>query len=111
MNIFNAVTIVSTWGFPVLGGYLSQNTQGFRNQVMVINIMQAFSIVFLIFITPETTFDRSSAPHTPPSSSSDASSFKSYLSTLRFVTPHRTKPFTLNGAMRPVRALVAPSTI
>jgi hypothetical protein len=111
MNIVNAVTILSTWGFPILGGYLSQNTQGFRNQVMVINIMQAFSIVFLIFITPETTFDRSSAPHTPPVSSHNASSFKSYLSTLRITTPHSTKHFTLNAAVRPVRALVAPSAI
>lgn len=78
---------------------------------MIINIMQAFSIVFLIFITPETAFDRSSAPITPPPSDSNISSFKSYLSTLRIVTPHSTKRFTLNGAMRPVRALVAPSTI
>lgn len=111
MNIVNAVTILSTWGFPILGGYMSQNTQGFRNQVMVINIMQAFSIVFLIFITPETTFDRSSAPHTPPVSSHNVSSFRSYLSTLRITTPHSTKPFTLNAAVRPVRALVAPSAI
>lgn len=77
---------------------------------MVINILQAFSIVFLIFITPETTFDRSTA-HTPPSSNNDASSFRNYISTLRITTPHSTKPFTLNSAMRPVRALVAPSTI
>jgi hypothetical protein len=111
MNIFNAVTILSTWGFPILGGYLSQNMQGFRNQIMIINIMQAFSIVFLIFITPETTFDRSSVPHTPPPTSNDASSFKNYISTLRIATPHSTKPFTLNSAMRPVRALIAPSTV
>jgi hypothetical protein len=78
---------------------------------MIINILQAFSIVLLIFITPETTFDRSSAPHGPPAFSHDASSFKSFLSTLRITTPHSTKPFTLNAAMRPVRALVAPNAI
>ncbi|KAE9363202.1 MFS general substrate transporter, partial [Stipitochalara longipes BDJ] len=111
MNIFNAVTIFSTWGFPVLGGYLSQNMQGFRNQIMVVNIMQAFSIVFLIFMTPETTFDRSSAPLTPPPFNNDASSFRNYVSTLHIITPYSTKKFTLNAAMRPIRALVAPSTI
>jgi hypothetical protein len=110
MNIFNAVTILSTWGFPILGGYLSQNTEGFRNQIMIVNIAEAFSIVFLIFITPETTFNRSSATQTPPSSN-DGSSFKSYLSTLRITTPYSTKPFTLSTALRPVRALIAPSTL
>jgi hypothetical protein len=111
MNIFNSVTILSTWGFPILGGYLSQNYQGFRNQIMIINIIQAFSIVFLIFATPETTFDHSSTPLTPLPSTDDASPFKIYIATLRIVAPHSTKPFTLNSAMRPVRALIAPSTI
>jgi hypothetical protein len=110
MIIYNAVTILSTWGFPILGGYLSQNTEGFRNQIMIVNIAQAFSIVFLIFTTPETTFDRSSAPNTL-TSSNDTSAFKSYLSNLHIMTPHVTKPFTLSIALRPVRALIAPSAL
>jgi hypothetical protein len=111
MNIFNGATILSTWGFPILGGYLSQNTQGFRNQIMIVNIIQAFSVLFLILVTPETTFDRSSTPLAPPPSTNDMSFFKIDSSTLRLVTPHSTQPFTLNVAMRPVRALIAPSTI
>ncbi|TVY32048.1 putative MFS-type transporter, partial [Lachnellula occidentalis] len=112
--MFNISNIFFTWGTPILGGYLSQDSQGFRKQLMAINIIQAFSIVLLIFATPETTFSRSSTfPSTSQSPvavpSAGKGKFKSYLSTLRFTIPsysHSNKSLT-----RPLRVLAAPSTI
>jgi hypothetical protein len=109
-NIYNIVNFFFLWGTPILGGYLSQSTDGFRNQIMVINIVEAFSIILLIFATPETNFDRSSlsaASTTPPS----GLPMKLYLSTLRLKTPHSTRKFNLRQALQPLQAIYAPSAI
>jgi hypothetical protein len=110
--MYNISNIVFTWGTPILGGYLSQNNEGFRNQIMITNIIQAFSIVLLIFATPETTFSRSSTVQpsgmTTTVSAPSAGKWKSYLSTLRFTTPDGTSKQEM---LRPLHALAAPSTI
>jgi len=115
--LYNISNIFFTWGTPILGGYLSQTNQGFRNQIMAINIIQAFSIVFLIFATPETTFSRSStststsqSPNTTTVSAPSAGKFKSYLSTLRFTIPSSSST-SKSKMTRPLRALAAPTTI
>ena len=84
---------------------------------MAINIIQAFSIVFLIFATPETTFSRSSTstltsqfPNTTTVSAPSAGKFKSYLSTLRFTIPPSLST-SKSGITRPLRALAAPTSI
>jgi hypothetical protein len=76
---------------------------------MVINIIEAFSVVLLIF-TPETNFDRSSlstASTAPPS----GPPLKLYLPTLRMKTPHSTQNFNLKRALQPLKATYAPSAI
>ncbi|KAE8441569.1 hypothetical protein EG329_004688 [Mollisiaceae sp. DMI_Dod_QoI] len=110
-NAYNVVNIFFTWGTPILGGYLSQSTQGFRNQIMVINIIQAFSIVFLILGTPETTFDRTTGATPPAENSPSGSPFKLYLNTLRLKTEHSTRPFSITHAIQHLKALYTPSTI
>lgn len=114
--MYNISNILFTWGTPILGGYLSQDAQGFRNQIMAINIIQAFSIVLLIFATPETTFSRSSTSTSTQSSTTttisapSAGKFKSYLSTLRFPIPPPSSTRT-SETTRPLRALAAPTTL
>ncbi|TVY12696.1 putative MFS-type transporter protein, partial [Lachnellula arida] len=114
--MYNISNIFFTWGTPILGGYLSQDAQGFRNQIMAINIIQAFSVVLLIFATPETTFSRSTSTSTSQSSittmisAPSAGKFKSYLSTLRFPIPS-TSSTSKSETARPLRALAAPTTL
>ncbi|KAF8861095.1 hypothetical protein BDZ45DRAFT_568419, partial [Acephala macrosclerotiorum] len=110
-NAYNIVSVFFTWGTPILGGYLSQSTQGFANQIMVINIVQAFSIVFLILGTPETTFDRTPGATPPAENAPSGTPFKLYLNTLKLKTQHSTRPFSITRAMQPIKALYAPSTL
>jgi hypothetical protein len=78
---------------------------------MVINIIQAFGIVFLIFGTPETTFDRTAGATPPAENVPSATPFKLYLSTLKLKTQHSTRPFSITQATQPLKALYAPSTV
>ncbi|KUJ10491.1 MFS general substrate transporter [Mollisia scopiformis] len=111
MNAYNVVNMLFLWGSPILGGFLSQSTQGFRNQIMVVNIIQAFSIVFLILGAPETTFDRTTGATPPAENAPSGTPFKLYLNTLKLKTQHSTRPFSITRAMQPLKALYAPSTL
>ncbi|CAG8952500.1 hypothetical protein HYFRA_00001247 [Hymenoscyphus fraxineus] len=118
ITIYNVVSIIFTWGSPMLGGYVSQINEGYKNQIMVVNIMQAASIVLVIFITPETTYnrDRSNDLRTllrattittisaPPSSG-----LKVYLSSLRPTNPNATSKFQLSTVLLYIRAFFAPT--
>ncbi|KAH7314313.1 major facilitator superfamily domain-containing protein [Rhexocercosporidium sp. MPI-PUGE-AT-0058] len=110
-NAYNVISIWFTWGSPILGGYISQSNEGFRNQIMIVNVIQAVSILLLIFATPETTFDRTSSqqPHADIAPSKSALSM--YIETLKLSNSHSTSKFTIAEALRPLRALAAPSTI
>ena len=124
VNILNVVRLVFTWGSPILGGYVSQSNGEFRNQIMIINIIQAFSSYSSFVATPETNFNRSellSEPVNQPvtftsttisaGSTPSASKFKSYLSTMRCTNAHSTSKFTVTAVLSPLRALSAPSTL
>lgn len=100
---------------------MSQREDGFRNQIMIINIIQAFSIVLLIFGTPETGYKRTSGRSNVGGhfrsgtvttiSVGTSPGFKSYLSSLHPMSPKTTSKFQLSQALYPLRALCAPSTI
>ena len=77
---------------------------------MVINIIQAFSIAFLILASPETTFNRSNDSPARKSTSS-TSQLKGYLATLRITTPYSTKKFTGSVALSFFKPSVAPSAL
>ncbi len=104
---YNAVAVTFAWGSPILGGYVSQREDGFSNQIMIINIIQAFSILFLIFALPETTYHRS----IQDKNMAQASGLKTYLSTLKLSNAHSTQPFSIFLAVRPIKALVTPSAL
>ncbi|KAL5318249.1 hypothetical protein ACEPPN_013308 [Leptodophora sp. 'Broadleaf-Isolate-01'] len=110
-NAYNVISIWFTWGSPILGGYVSQSSEGFRNQIMIINVIQAISIALLIFATPETTFDRASSQQPSLDIAPSKSAFSMYVDTLKLSNSHSTSKFTLKEALRPMRALAAPSTI
>lgn len=85
---------------------------------MAVIIIQAFSVFFLLFFLPETSFLRSSSPTTPITSApistmtsnpSPSSLFRTYVSSLRFI-PY-TQPFKAHTALRPLRAFTTPSTL
>lgn len=114
-----------TWGSPILGGFISQTLETFRNQLMVVNVIQAFAILFMIVFVPETSFDRSkassagSSPITGASafgpttittvSAASTSPFKAYLKSLHPLK--YTARFSLKSALQPIRALSAPSAL
>ena len=114
-----------TWGSPILGGVVSQTLQTFRNQLMVVNVIQAFAVLFMIVFVPETSFDRSKVSSEGPSpvsgistfgpttittvSANPTSSFKTYLKSLHPLK-YRAR-FSLKSALQPVRALSAPSAL
>lgn len=102
-NILSITSILFTWGSPVLGGYLSQSTSTFRTELLVVNIIQAFSVFFALFIFPETSVK-------PSTSSSDVSrsTLRSYASSLHPL-PYTTS-FT-RAALQPIRALATPSAV
>lgn len=104
----------------MLGGYVSQRTEGYRNQIMVVNIFQAFSILLLILVTPETTFKRdssnkSSASFQPTTvitgSAPPTTGIKAYLCSLRPTNSNATSKFQLSAALLHVRALCAPTSV
>ncbi|KAJ5052040.1 uncharacterized protein L3040_001800 [Drepanopeziza brunnea f. sp. 'multigermtubi'] len=111
VNIHNVVSISFTWGTPIVGGYVSQSVGGYRNQLMIASILQAISILLLIFASPETTFDRASSQPPSVDIAPSKSSFKQYLDTLKFTNPHSISKFDVNAALQPLKALIAPSTI
>ncbi|RDL38878.1 uncharacterized protein BP5553_03218 [Venustampulla echinocandica] len=121
ITIYNITNIIFTWGSPMVGGFVSQRVDGFRNQIMIINIIQAFSVVLLIFGTPETSYKRASdrsnvgghfrSGTVTTVSAGTSSGFKSYLSSLHPMSPKGTSKFELSRALYPLRALSAPSTI
>jgi hypothetical protein len=111
-----------TWGSPILGGFLSQTSGGFGNQLMVVNVIQAFAVLFMIVFVPETSFDRSNLPSADASPSSafgptsittvTATSTSHFKACLKSLHPLKyTARFSLNSALKPIRALSAPSTI
>ncbi|KAK0118376.1 hypothetical protein ONS95_012665 [Cadophora gregata] len=110
-NAYNVISIWFTWGSPILGGYVSQSNDGFRNQIMIVNVIQAVSIVLLIFGTPESTFDRASSRQLNADVPPPKSTFKTYTDSLKLTNSHSTSKFIMNEALRPIRALAAPSTI
>ncbi len=73
--------------------------------------MQAVSIVLLIFGTPESTFDRSSSQQPSGDNAPSKTALGMYIDTLKLTNSHSTRKFTMKEALRPVRALAAPSTI
>lgn len=97
-------TLLFTWGSPIAGGYISQTADGFRQAIMVITLIQAFSIFFLIALVPETSFSRD-LDH----SGTYSAGFKSYL-TMLHPMPHR-KSFSAQSALAPLRAMLAPTTL
>ncbi|KAG4431534.1 hypothetical protein IFR05_012991 [Cadophora sp. M221] len=110
-NAYNVISIWFTWGSPILGGHVSQSNEGFRNQIMIINAIQAVSIALLIFATPETAFDRTSSQQPSLDIAPSKSAFSMYIDTLKLSNSHSTSKFNLKEALRPLRALAAPSTI
>ncbi|CZT09627.1 uncharacterized protein RAG0_14322 [Rhynchosporium agropyri] len=110
-SAYNVVSIFFTWGTPILGGFLSQSNAGYRNQIMIINVIQAISILLLIFATPETTFDRASSQQPTVDIAPDKSAMKLYVETLNLSNKHSVQKFAMNEALRPLRALAAPSSI
>lgn len=109
-----------TWGSPILGGYISQTTDSVRNQLTALSIIQAFAI-FIIFLVPETSFDRSNVFGSPgtmsafgPSAISTQpelsfSPFKAYLNSVHSLK--YTTLFALRTVLQPIRALSAPSAL
>jgi hypothetical protein len=109
-----------TWGSPILGGFVSQTNESFRNQLMILSIIQAFAVLFMVLFVPETSFDRSSIAE-----SNDASVFgpttittvsatsspplKSYF---KYLQPLKsTAPFSREATLKSIRALSAPSVL
>jgi hypothetical protein len=105
MNVLRTTEILFTWGSPILGGYLSQNSAEFMTEIMVANIIQAVSVFFLIFFLPETTFN----PSDSSSPTSSPSSLRNYLVSLKPIS-HIQRGGIREG-LRTIRALAAPSTI
>ncbi|KAF4635629.1 hypothetical protein G7Y89_g2466 [Cudoniella acicularis] len=120
ITIYNITNIFFTWGSPMVGGIASQRLETFRNEIMIVNVIQAFSIVFLGLITPETTYYRdtfsgqsvgSSHFQTTITTQSSVSGFKSYVHSLRLTNSNSTAKFSISRALLPLRALIAPSTV
>ncbi|KAM3065466.1 hypothetical protein ACMFMG_011645 [Clarireedia jacksonii] len=105
-SMLHGVDIFFTWGTPILGGYLSQSLEGYANEIMIQNIIQAFSILFLIIATPETTFNR----HSPPSSNFSSSAVATYYRTTLDPLPYHSKP-SIAALLRPIRSLMTPTTV
>ena len=106
-----------------MGGIVSQSQDSFRNQLMILNIIQAFAVFFTILFVPETSYSRAKAlpvdsslmsafgpttTITAPSATS-TTPFKAYLKSLHPVK--YTASFSLQTALQPVRAISAPSAI
>jgi len=72
---------------------------------MVITIIQGFSVLLLIMLAPETTFDRTQARSTV----TPVSQLKSFLTSLHPISYQAR--FSASEALRPIRALLAPTTI
>ncbi|KAH8593763.1 major facilitator superfamily domain-containing protein [Bisporella sp. PMI_857] len=120
-GIMNITSILSTWGFPILGGSLSQSQEGFKEVLMIVTIVQGASILLLILLVPETTFARPQpAPSTSPrtsigstvvitAGSPPTSAPLGFLSSLKPVTYRAS--FSKSKALLPLRALAAPTTI
>lgn len=106
-------SLTCTWGSPVLGGYLSQSSDSFRQEIMVLTAIQAFSVFFLILFVPETSFSRSSSSgqfaNTTTISEPSHSPFRSYIKSLRLVSYHTL--FSVRNAMQPIRVLGIPTTV
>lgn len=117
--IYNLTSITFTWGSPILGGFLSQSIEGYANQIMLINIMQAVSILLLALCLPETSFDRSYTKEILPFGITTTASvaapqktgLKAYLATLKLSNKYSKRKFSITRALRPVKALATPSTI
>ncbi|KAJ8061984.1 hypothetical protein OCU04_009767 [Sclerotinia nivalis] len=107
LTILSTIDIFFTWGTPIIGGYLSQTIYGYGNQIMVMNIIQAISILLLILAFPETSFNRTSHP-TPPLSP-PTRTFKTWLKTLHPI-PYHGKP-TKEELLRPIKGLISPISL
>jgi hypothetical protein len=105
MNVLRTTEILFTWGSPILGGYLSQNSAEFMTEIMVANLIQAVSVFFLIFFLPETTL----SPSDSSSPTSSPSSLRNYLVSLKPIS--YIQRGGIREGLRTIRALVAPSTI
>lgn len=106
-NIYTVTSLTFTWGSPILGGYISQTSQSFRQEIMVLTIIQAFSILFILIFVPETSFSPSSTSTT--TSEPSVSPFRSYVKSLHPILYRA--PFSAQCAMKPIRVLGAPTTI
>ncbi|KAG0649222.1 putative MFS-type transporter [Hyphodiscus hymeniophilus] len=124
-SILNIVSLVFTWGSPILGGFISQTNETFRNQLMVLSIIQAFVVFFTVLLIPETSFDRSQTISAGPSPTSGISAFGT--TTITTISANQSSPlkiylkslhplrytarFSLNSTLQPIRALGAPSAL
>ncbi|RFU26363.1 hypothetical protein B7463_g9969, partial [Scytalidium lignicola] len=119
-QIYNVTVLLFSWGSPVLVGYISQSTNGIHNAIMITNIIQTISVLLLVFVTPETSFDRSLAQNladgqkpglstTISASAPPSSKFRSYLHNLHPM-PYR-KRFNTAITLAPIRSIAAPSVL
>ncbi|KAI9651368.1 hypothetical protein NHQ30_001409 [Ciborinia camelliae] len=108
LTILSTIDLFFTWGTPIIGGYLSQTVGGYGNQIMVMNIVQVFSILLLIIAFPETSFNRSSHP-TPPTSLPPTGTLKTWLKTLHLM-PYWGKP-SKEELLKPLNGLISPITL
>ncbi|KAF7867515.1 uncharacterized protein EAF02_009706 [Botrytis sinoallii] len=107
LTILSIIDVFFTWGTPIIGGYLSQTIDGYGNQIMVMNVIQAISIFLLLIAFPETSFYRTSHP-TPPTSPPTIS-IKSWWKTLHLM-PYWGNP-SKEDLLRPLKKLASPITL
>lgn len=115
-TLYNTVMLGTTWGVPIIGGYMAQSLGGVLHQSMILSIFQAIGFVLLIIGCPETSFCRSTGNVFPLDSgfdrivpnSSSAGRF-SYLKSLHPMPYHEEAKVSL--LTRPLRHLGSASTV
>ncbi|KJZ77936.1 hypothetical protein HIM_02573 [Hirsutella minnesotensis 3608] len=131
VTLYNIFNIATTWGSPLIGGFISAKAGSFTAQFQIIAAFHAFSIPLLVLGAAETTFDRSRLPSLDSISVFDSENHSdgadSGVSRLWCRHPSRFRraaayckdmmlhswysgPKTMSKALQAPRALVAPTT-
>lgn len=117
--MYNFISLASTWGAPILGGYIAQRPGGWRQQFMLLSIFQSVSIIFAFFSSPETSFKPSVRPDpafkygstftTITAGASSRSRLSTYLHTLSPIT--YIQPLAKDTFFSPFRHILTPSSL
>jgi hypothetical protein len=126
--VYSVISVLTTWGPPLVGGVVSQNDRGFELQFVILSSFFVLAVPMMVLGAPETNYDRtySATAPTPATGTSynvgqiRQNPYRAFsMAWCKVYLKHQIKPVTYrypgrinaSAILQPWRAFIAPTTL